>query len=161
MDKAHLNRFTAAALSIVMSLQFSLLLGWFVLAFYRQIDAGGQSLRGFLMLFGFRSLDVVPFAMIALLLPGPAIHFSLRFRHQNRGEALPPPLQSGSLSYSVRWDIWFITRVIIYIGPFIRVGPNQAMEPTTGRRTPKFSMTPTSHPAATRALARGGSSCSR
>ena len=38
---------------------------------------------------------------------------------------------------------------------------NQAMEPTTGRRTPKFSMTRTSHPAATRALASGGSSCSR
>ena len=40
--------------------------------------------------------------------------------------------------------------------------PNHAMEPTRlGRRTPKFSMTPTSHPAATRALASGGSSCSR
>jgi hypothetical protein len=39
--------------------------------------------------------------------------------------------------------------------------PNHAMEPTTGRRTPKFSLTRTSHPAATRALASGGSSCSR
>jgi hypothetical protein len=34
--------------------------------------------------------------------------------------------------------------------------PNQAMQPTTGRRTPQFFMTPTSHPAATRALASGG-----
>ncbi|HEY2711220.1 MAG TPA: DUF3592 domain-containing protein [Chthoniobacterales bacterium] len=38
---------------------------------------------------------------------------------------------------------------------------NHAMQPTTGRRTLKFSMIPTSHPAATRALASGGSSCSR
>jgi hypothetical protein len=34
--------------------------------------------------------------------------------------------------------------------------PNQAMQPTTGRRTLKISMTPTSSPAATRALASGG-----
>ena len=34
--------------------------------------------------------------------------------------------------------------------------PNQATQPTTGRRTPKFSMTQTSSPAATRALASGG-----
>jgi hypothetical protein len=39
--------------------------------------------------------------------------------------------------------------------------PNRAMEPTTGRRTTKFSVTRTSHPAAMRALASGGSSCSR
>lgn len=39
--------------------------------------------------------------------------------------------------------------------------PNQAMEPTTGRRTTEISMTPISHPAATRALASGGSPCSR
>jgi len=38
---------------------------------------------------------------------------------------------------------------------------NQAMEPTTGPRTLKFPMTPTSHPAATLALASGGSSWSR
>jgi hypothetical protein len=39
--------------------------------------------------------------------------------------------------------------------------PNQAMEPTTGRRTTKFSVTPISHPTTTLALASGGSSCSR
>jgi hypothetical protein len=33
---------------------------------------------------------------------------------------------------------------------------NQAMQPTTGRRTPKFLVTQTSDPAATRALASGG-----
>ena len=38
---------------------------------------------------------------------------------------------------------------------------NHAMQPTPGRRTTKISMTPTSHSAATRALASGGSSCSR
>jgi hypothetical protein len=42
-----------------------------------------------------------------------------------------------------------------------RNASNRAMERTTGRRTPKFPMIPTSHPAATRALASGGSSCSR
>ncbi|MGI8497337.1 MAG: hypothetical protein ACR2OG_07135 [Gemmatimonadaceae bacterium] len=34
--------------------------------------------------------------------------------------------------------------------------PNHAMQPTPGRRTLKFSMTPTFYPAATRALASGG-----
>jgi hypothetical protein len=38
---------------------------------------------------------------------------------------------------------------------------NQTMEPTTGRRTTKFSMTPTSHPAATCAIVTGRSACSR
>jgi hypothetical protein len=42
-----------------------------------------------------------------------------------------------------------------------RQTPNHAMEPTTGRRALKFSMIRTSRPAATRALASGGSSCSR
>ncbi|MEO7165710.1 MAG: hypothetical protein ABI787_09550 [Spartobacteria bacterium] len=39
--------------------------------------------------------------------------------------------------------------------------PNQAMQPTAGRRTFKLSMTPTPTPATTRALASGGCSCSR
>jgi pimeloyl-ACP methyl ester carboxylesterase len=34
--------------------------------------------------------------------------------------------------------------------------PNQAMQPTAGRRTTKFSITPTSHPATKRGLASGG-----
>ncbi|MEY2488381.1 MAG: protease family protein [Verrucomicrobiota bacterium] len=34
--------------------------------------------------------------------------------------------------------------------------PNQAMQPTTGRVTPEFSMNPTSHPAPTHADASGG-----
>jgi TonB family protein len=33
---------------------------------------------------------------------------------------------------------------------------NHSMQPTAGRRTPKLSMTQTSHPATTRALASGG-----
>jgi hypothetical protein len=37
-----------------------------------------------------------------------------------------------------------------------RVTSNQAMQPTPGRSTAKFSVTPTSLPAATRALASGG-----
>ena len=41
------------------------------------------------------------------------------------------------------------------VGPS-RERPNQAMQPTAGRRTAEISMTPTSHPAATRALASGG-----
>jgi len=32
----------------------------------------------------------------------------------------------------------------------------KSMQPTTGRHTPKISMTPTLHPAATRTLASGG-----
>jgi hypothetical protein len=38
----------------------------------------------------------------------------------------------------------------------IATRPNQAMQPTTGRRTAKLLMTTTSHPATTRALASGG-----
>ena len=41
-------------------------------------------------------------------------------------------------------------------GPRESPTPNQAMQPTPGRRTPEFSMTPTSNPAATRAVASGG-----
>lgn len=78
MDKEQLSRFTAAALSFVLPFPLGLLLGWLVWAFYHRIDAGGQGLRGFVMLFGFRPSDVAPFATIALLLLGPAIHFSLR-----------------------------------------------------------------------------------
>jgi hypothetical protein len=33
---------------------------------------------------------------------------------------------------------------------------NQSIQPTAGRRTAKFFMTPTSHPATTRVLASGG-----
>ncbi len=42
------------------------------------------------------------------------------------------------------------------LSPFVMQRPNQAMQPTPGRRTLKLPMTPTSTPAATRALASGG-----
>ena len=47
-------------------------------------------------------------------------------------------------------------QVTIYSQRPAHLGPNHAMQPTTGRRTLKFSVTQTSHPAATRALASGG-----
>ncbi len=45
--------------------------------------------------------------------------------------------------------------------PFRSKEPNRTMQPTTGRRTPKISMTRTSPPTAPRALARSSSACSR
>ena len=75
---SRLSRFAAAALCFVMPAPFALLLGWLVLAFYHRLDAGGAGVRGFAMLFGFTPSAVAPFASIALLLVGPAIHFSLR-----------------------------------------------------------------------------------
>ena len=47
-------------------------------------------------------------------------------------------------------------QITIYSQRPDHIGPNHAMQPTTGWRTPKFSMTQTSYPAATRALASGG-----
>ena len=73
-----LSRFAAAALCFVIPFPFGLLLGWAVWAFYHRIDAGGQGLRGFVFLFGFKPSAVAPSAIIALLLLGPAIHFLLR-----------------------------------------------------------------------------------
>jgi hypothetical protein len=48
-----------------------------------------------------------------------------------------------------------MARTIVYSAHSPKAS-NQAMQPTTGRRTTKFSMTRTSPPAATRALASGG-----
>jgi hypothetical protein len=45
---------------------------------------------------------------------------------------------------------------VIRLVPKPRHPSNQAMQPTAGRRTTKFLMTLTLHPAATRALASGG-----
>jgi hypothetical protein len=52
----------------------------------------------------------------------------------------------------------FLMRADFVAPPFASAmsTPNHAMQPTTGRRTAKISMTPTSHLAATRALASGG-----
>ena len=54
------------------------------------------------------------------------------------------------------WIAHVFTDVVIAGIVVFLARPNLAMHPTTGRRTPQFFMTPTSHPAATRALASGG-----
>jgi hypothetical protein len=77
----------------------------------------------------------------------------------------------GELGYVISYRVWPFAAPDVDFCPHCGISfdapidatptPNHAMEPTTGRGTPKFSMTLTSHPAATRALASGGSSCSR
>jgi membrane protease YdiL (CAAX protease family) len=54
------------------------------------------------------------------------------------------------------WIAHVFTDVVIAGIVVFLARPNQAMQPTTGRRTPQFFITPTSHPAATRVLASGG-----
>jgi uncharacterized protein len=54
------------------------------------------------------------------------------------------------------WIAHVFTDVVIAGIVVFLARPNQAMQPTTGRRTPQFFMTPTFYPAATRALASGG-----
>jgi membrane protease YdiL (CAAX protease family) len=53
------------------------------------------------------------------------------------------------------WIAHVFTDVVIAGILVFLARPNQAMHPTTGRRTPQFFMTSTSHPAVTRALASG------
>ena len=59
------------------------------------------------------------------------------------------------------WITHVFTDVVIAGIVVLLARPNQALQPTAGRRTPQFFMTPTSHPPATRALASGGSAPSR
>ncbi len=55
------------------------------------------------------------------------------------------------------WITHVFTDVVIAGIVVLLARPNQALQPTAGRRTPQFFMTPTSHSPATRALASGGS----
>jgi hypothetical protein len=69
------------------------------------------------------------------------------------------PKRVAYLSSSIaHYERWFLMRADFVAPPFASATstPNHAMQPTTGRRTAKISMTPTSHLAATRALASGG-----
>jgi membrane protease YdiL (CAAX protease family) len=54
------------------------------------------------------------------------------------------------------WIAHVFTDVVIAGIVVFLARPNQVMQTTTGRRAPQFFMTPTSHPAPTRALASGG-----
>ncbi len=71
-------------------------------------------------------------------------------RIDSRGRifVLAPPSSEGAAPHEVEQPQGFPLQ------PHKR--PNHAMQPTAGRRTLKISMTPTSSPAATRALASGG-----
>jgi len=72
------------------------------------------------------------------------------------GKDVPVTVLPGIDHISLTLDSAAIQAAIAAVESMDHERPNQAMHPTAGRRTLKFSMTPTSHPAATRALASGG-----
>ena len=72
------------------------------------------------------------------------------------GKDVPVTVLPGIDHISLTLDPVAIQAAIAAVGSMDHKRPNQAMQPTTGRRTTKLSMTPTSPPAALHALASGG-----
>ena len=72
------------------------------------------------------------------------------------GKDVPVTVLPGIDHISLTLDPVAVQAAIAAVENMDHEKPNQAMQPTAGRRTAKFFMTRTSHPAATRALASGG-----
>jgi hypothetical protein len=72
------------------------------------------------------------------------------------GKDVPITLLPGIDHISLTLDSAAIQAAIAAVESMHHERPNQAMQPTTGRRTIKIFMTRTSPPATTRAVASGG-----
>jgi hypothetical protein len=72
------------------------------------------------------------------------------------GKDVPVTVLPGIDHISLTLDPVAVQAAVAAVESMDHEEPNHAMQPTAGRRTTKFSMTQTPHPAATRALASGG-----
>jgi alpha-beta hydrolase superfamily lysophospholipase len=80
---------------------------------------------------------------------------------QGAGKDVPVTILPGIDHIGLTLDPTAVQAAVKAVEDMDHARPNRALQSTTGRRTRKFSIFHSSSPAATRAIASGGSSCSR
>ena len=155
-------------LAFLAAFPFTLLFMLLVAAYWGYFDMGiGSAANGFVLLFAYG-----PTTVLFLLVLAAAVFFLLR-RRLSAWHTLLAVIAAMALSVSGlfaaeahRTKDYPGLRQEKNMGQFFRSfvqrwfssepkRPNQAMQPTAGRRVPTFSMTPTSSSATTRAFASG------
>jgi hypothetical protein len=136
-----ISRFAAAALCFILPLPLAWFFGALVVGYWDYFDIGVSGARGFVVVFGY-----VPFAVIAFLFLGTAVHFSLR------GSGIGPwrSLAAGfsamliALLCGFAYEVYRLRGypvdaehqhsmrefIVWFIRSLIGMRPNQALQPT-------------------------------